>query len=101
MLAKARRSIAQLGPKEYDKFQWRAFSSPLRCLQCLGPLVLILLCEARPPQPGRHQPHQLLGLLMASGVHPAPPCAACCAWGPWRSSCRARCAPCAAEPAEG
>ena len=47
VLAKAKRSIAQLGPKEYERFQWRAFSSPLRCLECLGPLVLILLFEVR------------------------------------------------------
>ena len=27
VLAKAKRSIAQLGPKEYERFQWRAFST--------------------------------------------------------------------------
>ena len=45
VLAKAKRSFAQLGPRHYDKFHWHAFSSPLRCLECLGPLAIILLCE--------------------------------------------------------
>ena len=32
---------------QVDRFEWHAFSSPLRCLQCLGPLAMILLCEVR------------------------------------------------------
>ena len=47
VLDKARRSIQQFGPHSWDDFDWRLTSSPLRCLQCLFPVVLILLMEVR------------------------------------------------------
>ena len=45
---KARRSLQQLGPYSWDDFDWRLTSSPRRFLQCLLPVVVILLMEVRP-----------------------------------------------------
>ena len=43
----ARRSLAQLGPHSWDDFDWRLTSSPARCMQCLLPVICILLMEVR------------------------------------------------------
>jgi phosphatidylserine synthase 2 len=43
--AKAKRSLLQFTPYSWDDFQWRAFSTPLRCLQTLGLLTVFLLME--------------------------------------------------------
>ena len=53
VMGKAKRSILQFSPHSWDDFDWRLTSSPLRCLQCLFPIVLILLMEVRglPPIP--------------------------------------------------
>lgn len=45
LVAKAKRSVLQFTPSSFDSFQWSAFSSPLRCLQCLFPLIIILVFE--------------------------------------------------------
>ena len=47
VMGKAKRSILQFSPHSWDDFDWRLTSSPLRCLQCLFPIVLILLMEVR------------------------------------------------------
>ncbi len=43
--AKAKRSLLQFTPYSWDDFQWRAFSTPGRCLQTLGLLTVFLLME--------------------------------------------------------
>ena len=45
LFAKARRGIMQFTPYSLDAFRWQVFSSPKRCLQCLFPVVIILLFE--------------------------------------------------------
>ena len=45
VIGKAKRSILQFSPHTWDDFDWRLTSSPLRCIQCLFPIVLILLME--------------------------------------------------------
>ena len=47
VIGKAKRSILQFSPHTWDDFDWRLTSSPLRCIQCLFPIVLILLMEVR------------------------------------------------------
>ena len=82
VLAKARRSFAQLGPAQYDTFHWRAFSSPLRCLQCLGPLAVILLCEVS--ELGRYFKAASLGVSWCHRQRLCTARAADGAWGPSR-----------------
>ena len=64
VMGKAKRSILQFTPHSWDDFDWRLTSSPLRCLQCLFPIILILLMEARvlPSLP----PSALAVMLMAA-----------------------------------
>ncbi|GAB4819217.1 hypothetical protein N2152v2_006263 [Parachlorella kessleri] len=45
LLAKAKRSVLQFTPYSFDDFQWGVFSSPLRFLQCLFVVCIILLFE--------------------------------------------------------
>ena len=45
--AKAKRSLLQFTPYSWDDFQWRAFSTPKRCIQSLGLLTVFLLMEVR------------------------------------------------------
>jgi phosphatidylserine synthase 2 len=45
LLAKAKRGLLQFTPRSVDEFRWRAISGPVRCLQCLVPLAVILLFE--------------------------------------------------------
>lgn len=45
VIGKAKRSILQFSPHSWDDFDWRLTSSPLRCMQCLFPIFLILLME--------------------------------------------------------
>ena len=45
LMAKAKRSAWQFLPHHFDNFEWRFFSSPLRCLQSLAPIVFILVAE--------------------------------------------------------
>ena len=45
VIGKAKRSVLQFSPHSWDDFDWRLTSSPLRCIQCLFPIVLILLME--------------------------------------------------------
>jgi hypothetical protein len=47
LAGKARRSLQQLGPYSWDAFDWRLTASPRRFLQCLLPVAVILLMEAR------------------------------------------------------
>jgi len=49
VIGKARRSVLQFSPHSWDDFDWRLTSSPLRCVQCLFPIVLILLMEVSQP----------------------------------------------------
>jgi len=42
---KAKRSLLQFTPYSWDNFEWRAFSTPLRCLQASGLLVVFLVME--------------------------------------------------------
>ncbi len=49
VIGKAKRSILQFSPHTWDDFDWRLTSSPLRCIQCLFPIVLILLMEVGSP----------------------------------------------------
>ena len=48
VIGKAKRSVLQFSPHSWDDFDWRLTSSPLRCIQCLFPIVLILLMEVNP-----------------------------------------------------
>jgi len=48
VMDKAKRSLLQFSPHSWDDFDWRLTSSPLRCIQCLFPVVLILLMEVCP-----------------------------------------------------
>lgn len=43
--SKLRRCMMQFTPYSWDDFQWQIASSPKRCLQCLFPIVIILLFE--------------------------------------------------------
>lgn len=47
LTAKAKRSLLQFTPYSWDDFQWRAFSTPKRCIQSLGLLTVFLLMEVR------------------------------------------------------
>lgn len=42
---KVKRSLLQFTPYSWDDFEWRAFSTPLRCLQSLTLLSIFLLME--------------------------------------------------------
>lgn len=42
---KAKRSLLQFTPYSWDNFEWRAFSTPLRCLQASGLLIVFLVME--------------------------------------------------------
>jgi phosphatidylserine synthase 2 len=48
LTAKAKRSLLQFTPYSWDDFQWKAFSTPKRCVQSLGLLTVFLLMEVRP-----------------------------------------------------
>ena len=50
VIGKARRSVLQFSPHSWDDFDWRLTSSPLRCIQCLFPIGLILLIEVSQPE---------------------------------------------------
>ena len=52
---KLKRAALQFTPYTFDDFDWRAFSTPARCLESLGLVVLFLLMEAR----RRNPPHML------------------------------------------
>ena len=57
LTAKAKRSLLQFTPYSWDDFQWRAFSTPKRCIQSLGLLTVFLLMEVRGTARGaRHGP---------------------------------------------
>lgn len=43
--SRLRRCMMQFTPYSWDDFQWQIASSPKRCLQCLFPIVIILLFE--------------------------------------------------------
>jgi phosphatidylserine synthase 2 len=43
--AKARRTFMQLLPYKVERFDWAVFSSPMRCLQSLIPVVFFLIVE--------------------------------------------------------
>eukprot|EP00887_Chlorella_sp_A99_P001765 scaffold19.g1765.t1 len=45
LLAKARRGLLQFTPASWDARDWEAFSSPRRCLQCVFPVLIILIFE--------------------------------------------------------
>lgn len=45
VMDKAKRSLLQFSPHSWDDFDWRLTSSPMRCIHCLFPVVLILLME--------------------------------------------------------
>lgn len=47
LLDKAARTAAQFTPHSWDERDWRVFSSPARCLQCLVPIAVVLTMEAR------------------------------------------------------
>jgi Phosphatidyl serine synthase len=49
LTAKAKRSLLQFTPYSWDDFQWRASSTPKRCIQSLGLLTVFLLMEVRVP----------------------------------------------------
>jgi Phosphatidyl serine synthase len=41
----AKRSLLQFTPHSFDRFDWRIFSSPARCLQSIMPVAVFLLFE--------------------------------------------------------
>ena len=45
LLDKAARTAAQFTPHSWDERDWRVFSSPARCLQCLVPIAVVLTME--------------------------------------------------------
>ena len=45
LVAKAKRSVWQFFPHTWDSFHWQVFSSPMRCLESLAPIVFILIAE--------------------------------------------------------
>lgn len=45
VMDKAKRSLLQFSPHSWDDFDWHLTSSPMRCIHCLFPVVLILLME--------------------------------------------------------
>ncbi len=45
LLGKAARISAQFTPHSWDERDWRVFSSPARCLQCLVPIAVVLTME--------------------------------------------------------
>ncbi|KAK9837431.1 hypothetical protein WJX81_001944 [Elliptochloris bilobata] len=45
LLGKAARTAAQFTPHSWDERDWRVFSSPARCLQCLVPIAVVLTME--------------------------------------------------------
>lgn len=47
LVAKAKRSVWQFFPHTWDSFHWQVFSSPLRCLESLAPIIFILIAEVR------------------------------------------------------
>ena len=54
LIGKAKRSAWQFLPYSFDTFHWHLFSSPLRCLQSLAPIIFILIAEVKqhPLAPG-------------------------------------------------
>ena len=42
---KAKRSLMQFLPYSWDRFEWRVFSSPVRFIECLVPVLIFLLFE--------------------------------------------------------
>lgn len=42
---KAKRTLMQFTPYSWDEFDWRVFSTPTRCLQSLGLLMVFLIME--------------------------------------------------------
>ena len=47
LTGKLKRAALQFTPYSFDDFRWHAFSSPLRCLESLGLVVVFLLMEVR------------------------------------------------------
>ncbi|KAK9815001.1 hypothetical protein WJX73_004520 [Symbiochloris irregularis] len=45
LVAKAKRSVWQFSPHSWDSFHWHIFSSPMRCLESLAPIIFILIAE--------------------------------------------------------
>ena len=55
---KAKRSLLQFTPYSWDSFEWRAFSTPQRCLQAAGLLLVFLVMEVT--SRARREPEQLV-----------------------------------------
>ena len=45
--SKLKRAALQFLPHSFEDYRWRAFSSPGRCLESLGLIVVFLLMEVR------------------------------------------------------
>ena len=50
---KLKRAAMQFTPYSFDDFDWRAFSTPVRCLESLGLVAIFLLLEVGAPD---HKP---------------------------------------------